>query len=477
ARLLAAHPVDSVVHTAGVLDDGVIAALTPERVRAVLAPKADAVLHLDELTDDRTTFVMFSSAAGVFGNPGQGNYAAANAFLDAFARHRSAQGRPTVSLAWGLWEQEGAMADTLDAAGRSRMARSGVLALTTEDGLRLFDAALAADEPLLVPVRLDTAALREGAAQTVPAPLRGLVRNSVRGTAQRATTGSLADRLAGLTGDERAEALLELVRGEVAAVLGHSSPRAVQPTHAFQDLGFDSLTAVELRNRLTGATGLRLPATLVFDHPTPTALARHIGGELLDEAPAATARPTARRTVADADEPVAIVGMSCRLPGGVRSPEDLWRLVAAGRDGISRFPEDRGWDIEGLYDPDPERLGKTYARDGGFLHEAAEFDAGFFGISPREALAMDPQQRLLLEASWEAFEGAGIDPAAMRGSRTGVFTGLMYHDYGQGPRELPEGVEGLLTTGGSGSVASGRVSYTFGLEGPAVTVDTACSSS
>ncbi|WDO11183.1 SDR family NAD(P)-dependent oxidoreductase [Streptomyces murinus] len=477
ARLLAAHRVDSVVHTAGVLDDGVIAALTPERVRAVLAPKVDAVLHLDELTDDSTTFVLFSSAAGVFGNPGQGNYAAANAFLDAFARHRSAQGRPTVSLAWGLWEQEGAMADALNAAGRSRMARSGVLALTTEDGLRLFDAALAADEPLLVPVRLDTAALRDRAAQTVPAPLRGLVRNSVRGTAQRAATGSLADRLAGLPGDERAEALLELVRGEVAAVLAHSSPRAVQPTHAFQDLGFDSLTAVELRNRLTGATGLRLPATLVFDHPTPTALARHIGGELLDEAPAATARPTARRTVADADEPIAIVGMSCRLPGGVRSPEDLWRLVAAGRDGISRFPDDRGWDIEGLYDPDPERLGKTYARDGGFLHEAAEFDAGFFGISPREALAMDPQQRLLLEASWEAFEGAGIDPAAMRGSRTGVFTGLMYHDYGQGPRELPEGVEGLLTTGGSGSVASGRVSYTFGLEGPAVTVDTACSSS
>ncbi|MEU0857291.1 SDR family NAD(P)-dependent oxidoreductase [Streptomyces griseofuscus] len=477
ARLLAAHPVDSVVHTAGVLDDGVIAALTPERVGAVLAPKADAVLHLDELTDDSTPFVLFSSAAGVFGNPGQGNYAAANAFLDAFARHRRAQGRPTVSLAWGLWEQEGAMADTLDAAGRSRMARSGVLALTTEDGLRLFDAALAADEPLLVPVRLDTAALRDRAAQTVPAPLRGLVRNSVRGTAQRAATGSLADRLAGLPGDERAEALLELVRGEVAAVLGHSSPRAVQPTHAFQDLGFDSLTAVELRNRLTGATGLRLPATLVFDHPTPTALARHIGGELLDEAPAATARPTAQRTAADTDEPIAIVGMSCRLPGGVRSPEDLWRLVAAGRDGISRFPEDRGWDIEGLYDPDPERLGKTYARDGGFLHEAAEFDAGFFGISPREALAMDPQQRLLLEASWEAFEGAGIDPAAVRGSRTGVFTGLMYHDYGQGPRELPEGVEGLLTTGGSGSVASGRVSYTFGLEGPAVTVDTACSSS
>ncbi|MCW7947451.1 polyketide synthase, partial [Streptomyces hygroscopicus] len=475
ARVLAATPVHSVVHTAGVLDDGVIAALTPQRLEAVLKPKADAVLNLHELTSEDTRFVLFSSAAGVFGNPGQGNYAAANAFLDAFARHRRGRGLPTVSLAWGPWEQEGAMADALDEAGRSRMARSGVLPLSTEDGLRLFDAALASAAPVLVPVRLDTTALRDLTAAPVPALLRGLVRTTTRGTAQRATTGTLASRLAGLTRDERDEAVLELVRSEVAAVLGHSSPHAIQPAHAFQDLGFDSLTAVELRNRLSSGTGLRLPATLAFDHPTPAALARHIGAELLGEAPEATA--ALRQPTDTADEPIAIVGMSCRLPGGVRSPEDLWRLVTDGRDGISGFPDDRGWDIESLYDPDPERLGTTYTAQGGFLHEAAEFDAGFFGISPREALAMDPQQRLLLEASWEVFENAGIDPASVRGSRTGVFTGLMYHDYGQGPRELPEGVEGLLTTGGSGSVASGRVSYTFGLEGPAVTVDTACSSS
>nr|ARQ84055.1 milbemycin biosynthetic protein MilA3 [Streptomyces hygroscopicus subsp. aureolacrimosus] len=481
-RIPAEHPLTAVVHAAGTLDDATLGSLTARHLDTVLPAKADAAWHLHDLTCrlDLAAFVLFSSAAGVLGSPGQGNYAAANAFLDALAFQRRAMGLPAVSLAWGLWEEASGMTGHLDQTDRTRMARVGLRPLATDEALALFDNALVDGPPLLLPARIDTKALR---GTTAPPLFQSLVRPTTGHRPRPATPdgrSSLRARLAGLDPAAQHEVLLTLVRGHAATVLGHPSPDAIAREAAFRDLGFDSLTAVELRNRLKEATGLRLPATIVFDHPTPAALAQHLRDGLIGGADTVTlaAAPAPSKVAMVADEAIAIIGMACRYPGGVRSAEGLWDLVASGTDAMSGFPSDRGWDLDRLYAPqDQDVPGTTYTRHGGFLHDAGKFDAGFFGIGPREALAMDPQQRLLLETSWEVFEHAGIDPSSVRRSRTGVFAGVMPTDYGPRLQDTVAEVEGYVLTGNSGSVASGRIAYTFGLEGPAVSVDTACSSS
>jgi acyl transferase domain-containing protein/acyl carrier protein len=473
AAIPAPHPLTAVIHAAGVLSDGVLESQTSARIREVFAPKVLGALHLDELTrsSDLAAFVLFSSLAGVLGSGGQANYAAANSFLDALGHHRRAHGHAATSLAWGFWAESSAMTAHLGQADLARMRRVGVGALGLEQGLSLFDAALARPAAQLVPMQLERAVLQlQG--EHLPPIFHGLIRRTTR---RRAAQGdaTLRQRLAELGEAEARQLLLDVVRNAVAAVLGGSSAE-LESGRPLKDLGLDSLTAIDLRNRLSAATGLRLPSTLLFDYPTSDALTHRLAADLLGrerEARRAVA-PTTRQ--ADA---IAIVGMSCRYPGGVDSPERLWELLVASTDATSSFPIDRGWDLERLYDADPDAHTKTYVTRGGFLHDACLFDPAFFGISPREALAMDPQQRLLLETSWEALEDAGVDPATLLGSPTGVFVGIMYNDYGARLLAVPKDVEGYVGTGSMSSVASGRIAYGLGLQGPAVTVDTACSSS
>ncbi|MEV5833567.1 type I polyketide synthase [Nocardia sp. NPDC052112] len=474
AGLLAAVPDDfpliGIVHAAGVLDDGVIAALTPERVHPVLAAKVDAAWHLHELTRDRdlAMFVLFSTAAGVLGSAGQGNYAAANVFLDGLAAQRYANGLAATSIAWGLWRDDTGLTGHLAATDTARLGRNGVLGLSTDQGVALFDAALTGYRAEVVAVRWDRAALTaQAAAGTLAPALQGLVTRTRRtaaagsGVAETDPVRRWQARLSGATAVRQEQMIVELVRAEVAVVLGHDGPAAIDADRNFGELGLDSLMAVEVRNRLHTAIGLRLPVTLVFDYPTPKAVGGLVLRELLGGA--SDVMPTSRVAGDAASDPVVIVGIGCRYPGGVSSPDSLWDLVVGERDAVSGFPDDRGWDVARVFDPEPGEDGKTYVREGGFVHDAGVFDAGFFGISPREAMAMDPQQRLLLETSWEALEHAGIEPNSLRGSDTGVFVGLMYHDY--------------PGSAGSGAIVSGRVAYALGLEGPAVSMDTACSSS
>ncbi|MCL9759091.1 type I polyketide synthase, partial [Frankia sp. AiPa1] len=347
ARALAAidprRPLRAVVHAAGILDDGVITTLTVDRLAAVLRPKVDAALNLDALTRDAELdgFILFSSLAGVLGNAGQGGYAAANTALDALALRRRAAGLPAQSLAFGQWADAAGLTRDLSAADLARLSGAGIVAMPTEQGLALFDAALAVGDALLVPAPMDARVLRERAsAGTLAALLRALVptgrarprpaagRGAQRGVGERdaGEQGTLAARFRALDPHEQQELALDTVRSTAATVLGHANPRAVGADRSFRDLGFDSLSAVEFRNALANATGLRLPAALVFDHPTPEAVARHLVAELAE--PAATsgdapARVRERRADA-ADEPIAVVGMACRFPGGVHSPEDLW---------------------------------------------------------------------------------------------------------------------------------------------------------
>ncbi|MFG2342446.1 SDR family NAD(P)-dependent oxidoreductase, partial [Streptomyces yangpuensis] len=466
-----------VVHTAGVPSWGALAELTTAEFAESVRSKVTGAEILDDLTRgmDLDAFVLYSSIAGVWGSGNQAAYAAANAFLDGLAHRRRANGLVATSIAWGMWDGGG-----MAKGGEEFLVDRGVSGMPPELAIAALGRAMSDDETALVVADVDWARFGPLFTALRPSPLLSAVTAEAAQpagplvSAPAGPMGAFAARLAGLPPEQRNRSVAELIRAQVAEVLGHAQSAAVDLDRTFQELGFDSLMAVELRNRLGATTELTMPASVIYDYPTPTALVEHVCREALGVAEVVLA-PTATRAVDN--DPIVIVGMGCRFPGGVDSPEAFWELVSSGGDAISPFPADRGWDLAGVYDADPERSGRSYVRAGGFLYNAADFDAGFFGISPREATAMDPQQRLLLETAWETFERAGISAAELKGSQTGVFVGASSQGYAGGDGELPEGSEGYLLTGNAGSVVSGRLSYTFGLEGPAVTVDTACSSS
>ncbi|TDP92878.1 type I polyketide synthase [Labedaea rhizosphaerae] len=460
AALVAEHPVTAVVHCAGTDPAMPLTDLDLADFADGLRAKVLGATHLHELVPDAEAFVLFSSVAGTWGSGSQASYCAANAFLDALAAHRAAAGQPATALAWGAWDGAG-MAIRGGAAESLR--RRGFTPMPVESCLAAMATAIDAGETAVTIADIDWTTFTEAFTALRPSPLISELAE-VRAAGPEPEDDGEAARLRALPAAERARAVLELVRVATAAVLGYAGPAEVEKNRPFKDLGIDSLTAVGVRNKVAAATGLKLPITLLYDHPTPLAVSRFLLTALTGDADETTA---ATGPAVDQDDPIAIVAMSCRFPAGVRSPEDLWELVATGTDAVSGFPTDRCWDLgsAGRYQP-----------EGGFVHDATEFDADLFGISPREAVAMDPQQRLLLEAAWEVLERAGIDPHSLRGSATGVFVGASTSGYGVGMR-VAAGLEGHYITGTSASVMSGRIAYTFGLEGPALTVDTGCSSS
>ncbi|MFD2488070.1 type I polyketide synthase, partial [Amycolatopsis jiangsuensis] len=483
-RIAATGPeLTSVLHAANTVYVTPLDETDVDGLSASLGAKAAGARHLDELTADLDldAFVLFSSIAATWGSNDHGAYAAGNAYLDALAEDRRARGLPGTSIAWGVWDTRDW--DAVNAAADqtkpgtvtpAKLLRQGMNFLEPGRALTALGQVLDDDETFLAVADVDWERFAPVFTAARERPLLELIpeaRPTEPVTAAEEPAGELAAKLAGLTGPERRRVVTELVRGHAAAVLGHASADDVPAARAFRELGFDSLTAVELRNRIGAATGLKLPSTVVFDYPSPAVLAK----ELVERTFGADA-PVVTHSRDVSAEPIAIVGMGCRYAGGIDNPDALWDLLATGGDAISGFPVDRGWNTDGLFNADPDHPGTSYVAEGGFLRGVADFDAGFFGINPREALAMDPQQRLLLEVSWETLEHAGIDPESLRGSATGVYAGAAPSGYGS-VMAGDDGSEGYLIIGNTGSVLSGRISYTLGLEGPAVTIDTACSSS
>ena len=470
-------PLGGVVHSVGVLSDAALGNQTWERFETVLWPKMLGAWHLHRATMDRDLdlFVLFSSIAGVMGNPGQANHAAANAFLDQLAAHRRALGLAGQAIAWGAWSGLGEAEEQRERIGR-QLEASGTRWISPQQGLRAFDRLVRQDATASVVAGVDWPVFADAAESRPPLIEELLAAETDSGPDAADGQEDVLSRLRVVPAEERENLLVSFLQSELQAVL--RLPSAPAPTVGFFDLGMDSLMAVELRNRLNRAFSgeYTAPNTLVFDYPNVADLARHLAGELgdageADAAPAPAARPEPARPAepGTGGDRIAIVGMACRLPGA----QDLAafrRLLEEGRTAVTDGRRDPA-DWNGVTG-DPA-AGDAY-RHGGFVEGIDRFDARFFGIRPIEARTMDPRQRLLLETSWQALEDAGIDPGTLRGGRAGVYAGLGGSEYRDVIAAVGEDV-GYLGT--AASVAVGRVAFALGLAGPAVAVDMTCASS
>ncbi|MGQ0505343.1 MAG: alpha/beta fold hydrolase [Myxococcaceae bacterium] len=475
ANLPAEYPLRGVVHAAGVVDDGLISAQTAERILRVMSPKVLGAWNLHEATQHLQLdfFVLFASMAGTVGSAAQAAYAAANVFLDSFAAWRRTRGFRAKSLAWGAWA-EGGMADALDATLRARLARQGFTALSAKEGLSLFEAALSRTEAQLIVGKLDVRMLANAFSGAVPSIWKELLRRAPSPhTTARVEKGGWARELGALPSHQRQAAVTETVRAELARVLSLPGSGAVGADRPFKELGLDSLMAVELRNVLGRRAGTTLSATLAFDYPSSAAIAKHLLKDVFGLTEEPELKVVRRRM---SDEPIAIVGMACRFPGAVKTPEDLWRLLENETDAITEVPPER-WNVDAWYDPDPDAKGKIVSRWGGFVEALDQFDPAFFRMSANEAPSVDPQERLLLETAWEALERAGITAESLMDSNTGVYVGLTNTEYQARLLRDCEELNAYSLLGTTHSAMVGRLSYWLGLRGPNIPVDTACSSS
>jgi 3-oxoacyl-(acyl-carrier-protein) synthase/NAD(P)-dependent dehydrogenase (short-subunit alcohol dehydrogenase family)/acyl carrier protein len=457
------RPIRGVVHAAGVLDDVLVRNTTPEQVARVVRPKFDGMKALEAATAgaELDLFLAFTSIAGPFGSPGQAAYSAANGWLDGRMRERRAAGLPGQTIAWGPWGERGmAVHVTTDETVRK---------LGDREGAALLEAIVRRGTAVTFAVPMTIPREAPSADQILPF-FRQLIRvRSASGAS--AAAGAFAERVAGMRAAEREEFVRSEVRGDVARVLGVPEAKVAGAT-PLQELGMDSLLAVEIRNVLSKRLGERLPATVAFDHPSVDALTAmvlaKVGGAAADE------RPSDVRT-SSAGAAIAVVGLGSRFPGGADTLDQYWRILLAARPVAGDVPAER-WDHASIYQPGDPTPGKTNARRAAFMTDPFQFDAGFFGIADSEAETLDPQQRMALQVGWEAFEDAGLSLAALKDTRTGVYFGVASTDWTVLRMQSGDSSAYDLT-GSDGSFIPGRVAYAFGLRGPAIAVNTACSSS